>query len=134
MCSSSLSIISLIIFHCQFPVSIIAFQSFGVKISLGDCADDDSFTPFSTPQQHLSCVQEGWEITFPAYSPYSDGHGRFHSSNDWEFSLNDLFLKYHNHSKTNLVNGQLWITPSPKTWYLFCVESNRLCSLGFYLE
>lgn len=62
VCSISLFITSLIIFHCQFPVSIIAFQSFGVKISLGeDCAADDScHSILSSPAASVLCPGGMW--------------------------------------------------------------------------
>lgn len=74
VCPISLSITSLIIFHCQSPVSVIAFHSFGVKILLGkDCIDDNSMTPFSSPQLHLSPAQKECEITYLPHHPVKNG-------------------------------------------------------------
>lgn len=54
VCLISLSITSMILFHCQFPVSVIAFQPFDVKISVGEDCADVSITPFPPHQHHLS--------------------------------------------------------------------------------
>lgn len=68
-----------------------------LNISLGGgCADHDTITQFSAPQQHLSCVQEDTVMATEDSTLTSIR----------AFSLNDLRPKEHHHGSWNLVKGQ----------------------------